>query len=49
MGATGDNRTPHDHFEWHPNVIPSDWPPSPYGYKVIGDAVNPFPLLSAVC
>ena len=49
VGATGDTSTPHDHFEWHPNVIPSNWPASPYGYSVIGDAVNPFPLLSAVC
>ena len=47
VGATGDTSTPHDHFEWHPNVIPSNWPESPYGYSVIGDAVNPFPLLSA--
>jgi murein DD-endopeptidase MepM/ murein hydrolase activator NlpD len=49
VGATGDTSTPHDHFEWHPNVIPSDWPKSPYGYDVIGSAVNPFPLLSQVC
>jgi murein DD-endopeptidase MepM/ murein hydrolase activator NlpD len=49
VGATGDTSTPHDHFEWHPNVIPSSWPESPYGYSVIGDAVNPFPLLSQVC
>ena len=49
VGATGDTSTPHDHFEWHPNVIPSNWPVSPYGYSVIGDAVNPFPLLSQVC
>ena len=49
VGATGDTSTPHDHFEWHPNVIPSDWPPSPYGYTVIGSAVNPFPLLAQVC
>jgi murein DD-endopeptidase MepM/ murein hydrolase activator NlpD len=49
VGATGDTSTPHDHFEWHPNVIPSDWPVSPYGYKVIGSAVNPFPLLAQVC
>jgi len=49
VGATGDTSTPHDHFEWHPNVIPSNWPSSPYGYSVIGDAVNPFPLLSQVC
>jgi murein DD-endopeptidase MepM/ murein hydrolase activator NlpD len=49
VGATGDTSTPHDHFEWHPNVIPSDWPASPYGYSVIGSAVNPFPLLAQVC
>jgi murein DD-endopeptidase MepM/ murein hydrolase activator NlpD len=49
VGATGDTNTPHDHFEWHPNVIPSDWPESAYGYDVIGDAINPFPLLSQVC
>jgi murein DD-endopeptidase MepM/ murein hydrolase activator NlpD len=49
VGATGDTSTPHDHFEWHPNVIPSDWPVSPYGYNIIGSAVNPFPLLSQVC
>ena len=49
VGATGDTSTPHDHFEWHPDVIPSNWPSSPYGYSVIGDAVNPFPLLSQVC
>jgi len=49
VGATGDTSTPHDHFEWHPNVIPSGWPKSPYGYDVIGTAVNPWPLLQAVC
>jgi murein DD-endopeptidase MepM/ murein hydrolase activator NlpD len=49
VGATGDTSTPHDHFEWHPNVIPSDWPVSPYGFSVIGSAVNPFPLLAQVC
>jgi murein DD-endopeptidase MepM/ murein hydrolase activator NlpD len=49
VGATGDTSTPHLHFEWHPNVIPSNWPQSPYGASVIGDAINPFPLLSQVC
>ena len=48
-GETGDTSTPHLHFEWHPNVIPSNWPASPYGYSVIGDAINPFPLLVQVC
>jgi peptidoglycan hydrolase CwlO-like protein len=53
VGATGDTSTPHDHFEWHPNVTPTDWPVSPYGYAVINTgsnpAVNPFPLLQQVC
>jgi len=49
VGATGDTSTPHDHFEWHPNVVPSNWPASPYGYDVIGGAVNPWPLLQQVC
>jgi murein DD-endopeptidase MepM/ murein hydrolase activator NlpD len=49
VGATGDTSTPHLHFEWHPNVIPNGWPQSPYGASVIGDAINPFPLLSQVC
>jgi peptidoglycan hydrolase CwlO-like protein len=49
VGETGDTNTNHDHFEWHPNVIPSNWPPSPYGYSVIGSAVNPWPLLQQVC
>jgi murein DD-endopeptidase MepM/ murein hydrolase activator NlpD len=49
VGATGDTSTPHDHFEWHPNVIPTNWPVSPYGYWIIGTAVNPWPLLQVVC
>lgn len=49
VGSTGNSSTPHNHFEWHPNVIPSNWPASPYGYSVIGGAVNPWPLLQAVC
>jgi murein DD-endopeptidase MepM/ murein hydrolase activator NlpD len=49
VGTTGNASTPHNHFEWHPNVIPTSWPVSPYGYSVIGSAVNPWPLLAAVC
>ncbi len=51
VGNTGDaiGTSPHDHFEWHPNVIPSNWPASGYGYSVVGDAINPRPLLLQVC
>jgi len=51
VGDSGDalGGVPHDHFEWHPKVIPSNWPASPYGYTVIGSALNPYPLLSQVC
>ena len=51
VGDSGDAQgtSPHDHFEWHPNVIPSNWPPSAYGYPVIDDAINPYPLLTQVC
>ena len=49
VGTTGNASTPHNHFEWHPKAIPTDWPASPYGYSVIGTAVNPFPLLAQVC
>ena len=49
VGTTGNASTPHNHFEWHPKVIPTDWQVSPYGYSVIGTAVNPFPLLALVC
>ena len=51
VGDTGNAQggVPHDHFEWHPKVIPSEWPSSPYGYGVIGGAVNPYPLLSPIC
>jgi murein DD-endopeptidase MepM/ murein hydrolase activator NlpD len=54
VGATGDTSTPHDHFEWHPNVTPQSWPASQYGASVIpssygSPAVNPRPLLLDVC
>jgi len=52
-GSTGNSSTPHLHFEWHPNVTPSGWPASAYGYSVINTgsqpAVNPYPLLVQVC
>ncbi len=41
--------TPHNHFEFHPNVVPAGWPASFYGYSVIGTAINPYPLLLDAC
>jgi murein DD-endopeptidase MepM/ murein hydrolase activator NlpD len=51
VGHTGDAGIPHLHFEWHPNSLPNPdaWPRSPYGFSVIGSAVNPYPLLDPVC
>ncbi len=49
VGTSGNAGTPHNHFEWHPYTIPNEWPASPYGHRVIGSAVNPWPLLSQVC
>jgi peptidoglycan LD-endopeptidase LytH len=50
VGDTGDaTGIPHDHFEFHPNVMPGSWPPSAYGYSVIEDAINPYPLLVQAC
>jgi peptidoglycan hydrolase CwlO-like protein len=39
----------HDHFEWHPNSIPSNPYVSPYGYTVISGAIDPYPYLNQVC
>jgi murein DD-endopeptidase MepM/ murein hydrolase activator NlpD len=41
--------TPHDHFEFFPNVMPSNWPTSYYGYSQIDGRLNPYPLLVAAC
>ncbi len=51
VGTSGDamGGIPHDHFEYHPNAIPSSWPASSYGYSVIDDAINPYPLLAEAC
>jgi peptidoglycan hydrolase CwlO-like protein len=51
VGATGDalGGPPHDHFEWHPDVIPSPLWKSPYGYTLIGSAIDPYPYLNSVC
>ncbi len=49
VGETGDTDVPHDHFEFHPNVLPGGWPTSAYGYSVVDDAINPYPLLIQAC
>jgi murein DD-endopeptidase MepM/ murein hydrolase activator NlpD len=49
VGQTGDARDPHDHFEWHPWVLPKPLHVSPQGYSRIDDAIDPFPFLNQVC
>ncbi|HXJ62830.1 MAG TPA: peptidoglycan DD-metalloendopeptidase family protein [Actinomycetota bacterium] len=51
VGNTGDaaGGPTHDHFEWHPNVMPSNPYRSVYGYTVIGSAIDPYPYLNQVC
>jgi murein DD-endopeptidase MepM/ murein hydrolase activator NlpD len=49
VGSTGSSTTPHDHFEFHPTVMPGPWYQSSYGYGVIEDAINPYPLLLQAC
>jgi peptidoglycan hydrolase CwlO-like protein len=51
VGDSGDalGGATHDHFEWHPNSIPSPLWTSPYGYSLIGSAIDPYPYLNAVC
>jgi peptidoglycan hydrolase CwlO-like protein len=51
VGKTGNAQgtSPHDHFEWHPNVIPDNLHVSPYGVSQLGSAIDPYPYLNAVC
>ena len=51
VGNTGSSTTPHDHFEFHPHTMPGGgaWYKSSYGYGVIEDAINPYPLLLQAC
>jgi peptidoglycan LD-endopeptidase LytH len=51
VGDSGDAQggPPHDHFEFHPNSFPANWPTSYYGFRVIGSALNPYPLLVDAC
>jgi peptidoglycan hydrolase CwlO-like protein len=51
VGDSGDalGGATHDHFEWHPNSVPSPLWKSPYGYTLIGSAIDPYPYLNSVC
>ncbi|MGH2540012.1 MAG: murein hydrolase activator EnvC family protein [Actinomycetota bacterium] len=51
VGSTGlaGGSVNHDHFEFRPNVMPASWPASYYGYSIVDDAINPYPLLVAAC
>jgi peptidoglycan hydrolase CwlO-like protein len=51
VGDSGDaaGGPTHDHFEWHPNVLPSPLYQSPYGYTDIDGAVDSYPYLIQVC
>jgi peptidoglycan LD-endopeptidase LytH len=51
VGDTGDAQggPTHDHFEWHPNAIPTNPYRSPYGYTEINGAIDSYPYLLQVC
>jgi murein DD-endopeptidase MepM/ murein hydrolase activator NlpD len=49
VGSTGDATGPHDHFEFHPKNIPAHLWRSPYGYTIVGTAIDPYPYLNSVC
>ena len=49
VGATGDAASPHDHFEWHPWVVPTPRHRAPSGFQRIMDAIDPFPFLNRAC
>ena len=51
VGNSGDaiGGATHDHFEWHPAVIPPHPWRSPYGFTVVNTAIDPFPYLNMVC
>ncbi len=49
VGETGDASDPHDHFEWHPWVVPSPLHQAPSGFTRVMDAIDPYPFLNKAC
>jgi len=49
VGDTGDALSFHDHFEWHPWVVPDPLHVAPSGYSRVRTAIDPFPFLNHVC
>jgi hypothetical protein len=49
VGASGDARDPHDHFDWHPWNVPDPLHVAPTGFSRILDAIDPYPFLNQVC
>ncbi|MDP9340797.1 MAG: M23 family metallopeptidase [Actinomycetota bacterium] len=51
VGNTGDatGGPTHDHFEWHPNSMPSGLWRSAYGQSELNGSIDPYPYLRVVC
>ena len=49
VGSTGDARSTHDHFEWHPWASPTPRHRSPFGFSLIMDGIDPYPFLNRAC
>jgi Peptidase family M23 len=49
VGDSGDASSTHDHFEWHPWVVPTPLHEAPSGFSRIMDAIDPYPFLNRVC
>jgi hypothetical protein len=49
VGDTGDAENTHDHFEWHPWVVPTPLHEAPSGFSRVMDGIDPFPFLNQVC
>jgi hypothetical protein len=49
VGETGDATSTHDHFEWHPWVVPTPRHRAPSGSLRVMDAIDPFPFINSAC